>query len=215
MLTKKIAMAVLAIMLLALPAAAKGKGEPDLSPYEALWAGCQSNVTNGDVGDWVGWHRDFGGGYADNFEFYDGYEDVRQSTLKVSVYTDGIAGEDTTWCYRDDGVLAMIAITMRSPDMMAGGDMGPLIAREGRLYFDEKGYRIAVRAWLADADGNKIGSIDSAEHQLARGCSPVDLRLNAEDARAAYVAELGDIEGNRPVYTANGLDWCAEAQEGP
>jgi hypothetical protein len=201
--------------LLALPASAKSKGPPDLGPFDRLWAGCQGNITNGDVGDWVGWHRDLGGGYADNFEFYDGYEDVRQSTLKVSVYIDGIAAEDTTWCYRDDGVLAMIAITMRSPDMVAGGGMGPLIAREGRLYFDEKGYRIAVRGWLADAQGNKVGTIDSVEHQLARGCSPVDLRLNAGDARAAYVAELGDIEGNRPVYAANELGWCAEAEEGP
>jgi hypothetical protein len=27
----------------------------------------------------------------------------------------------------------------------------------------------------------------------------------------AYIAELGDIEGNRPAFTAAEFDWCGKA----
>ena len=109
----------------------------------------------------------------------------------------------------------MIEVIMRSPNMAAGGDMGPLIRREGRLYFDAEGRNVAIRAWISDAEGKTLGAVDSAEYQLARGCNLVDLRLSVDDANRHYLSVLGDIEGNRPTYTANELDWCAEAQEGP
>jgi hypothetical protein len=138
MILRQIGLAVLALALLALPAAAKGARDPDLKPFEADWTACEAQVAAHSDGSWIGWHRDFGNGYADNFEFYDGRFDDMASVLKVALYIDGIAGEFTTWCYRGDGSLAMIEVTMGSPDMMAGGDMGPQIKREGRLYFDEE-----------------------------------------------------------------------------
>ncbi|MET3899438.1 hypothetical protein ABIB57_003393 [Devosia sp. UYZn731] len=212
---KHVGLVLGAIALLAMPAAAKGARDLDLKAFEADWKACEQQVASHQDGSWIGWHRDFGNGYGDNFEFYDGRLDQMASALKVSRFIDGIAGEFTTWCYRGDGSLDMIAVSTGSPDMMMGGEMGAQITREGRLYFDAQGQRLAIRGWLTDADGNKIGLIDSAEHQLARGCNPVDLRLRADDAEAEYVSELGDIDGNRPAYAPNALDWCAVAEEGP
>ena len=101
--------------------------------------------------------RDFGDGYADSFQFHDGRDDDRASVLQTTEFIDGFAREDTPWCYRCDDTLALISITMISPDMANGCEAGPLIKREGRIYFDADGRRTRVIGWIADADGVKLG----------------------------------------------------------
>lgn len=214
MMIRQIGLAMVVIVAIALPAAAKGARDLDLKPFEADWKACEAQMTAGKD-NWVGWHRDFGGGYADNFEFYDGSFDDMASALLVTRYIDAIAREDTVWCYRGDGSLSMINVTMLSPNMAAGGDTGPLIQRKGRLYFDAEGHNLAIRGWITDADGNTVGPIGSSDYQLARGCNEVDLRLSTDDPRRQYVSVLGDIDGSHPAYTPNELDWCAVAEEGP
>ncbi|MDB5535325.1 MAG: hypothetical protein JWQ65_200, partial [Devosia sp.] len=113
---KHIALTLGALALLALPAAAKGVPAPNLKVFEADWKACEDQITRHRDGSWIGWHRDFGNSYGDSFEFYDGRFHQTASVLKVSRYIDGIAGEFTTWCYRGDGSLAMIAVSMGSPD---------------------------------------------------------------------------------------------------
>ena len=209
---KQTVWAAMMLVLLARPAAAEGP--VDLKPFDADRQACSEQVSA--IGNnWVGWHHDVGGGYGENFEFYDGSLDGMASELMVTRYIDAIAREDTAWCYRGDGSLALIEVTMLSPNMAEGGEMGPLIRREGRLYFDPAGKTVAIRAWIADADGNKLGAINNAAYQLARDCNLVDLRPKVDDANAQYLSVLGDIEGNHPAYSANELDWCAVAKEGP
>ena len=197
---------------MALPAAAQET--TGVAELDAAVAECAA-VIEMAPDDWIGWRRDFGGGYADSFEFHDGREDDRASVLKTTSFIDGIAREDTSWCYRSDDTLAAISITMMSPDMANGGEAGPLIKREGRIYYDADGRQTRVIGWIADADGAKLGPIGTSAHQLARDCNSVDLRIRAEDAEAEYLWVLGDIEGNHPEYAAYDFDWCAVAEEGP
>ena len=186
----------------------------DLAETEAAKAECDALV-EAAPDNWIGWRRDFGNGYTDSFEFHDGRFDNRPSVLKTGGVIDAIALEETSWCYRGDGSLALIAVTMSSPDYAQGGDMGPLISREGRIYVGADGHVLRIAGWLTDGDGVKLGPLQMDTHQLARDCGPVDLRLRADDAEGEYLSVLGDIEGNHPEYTANELDWCAVAEEGP
>lgn len=211
---RQILWAAATLAMLVLPARAQEAGAIDLKPFEAEWQACTAQVSA--IGNnWVGWHHDAGGGYGENFELYDGSFDEQASALMITRYIDAIVREDTVWCYRGDGSLAMIEVIMRSPNMAEGGEMGPLIRREGRLYFDAKGKTVAIRAWISDAEGKTLGAVDNSAYQLARECNAVDLRLRVDDATSQYLSVLGDIEGNHPAYTANEMDWCAQAKEGP
>ena len=197
------ALAALLILLPASPAAAAD----EFSVQDGLNAACREQLARDD--NWVGWRRDFGGGYTDSFRFVDGRWDGGVSVVEVTRLIDALVSEVTTWCYGADGMLALATVTMASPDM-TGGEFGPLLVRQGRIYADN-GAVVGVQGWVEDASGTVLGPVDSPDLMLARDCNLLDLRLTVDAAEAEYLSVLGDIEGNRPDYGPDQFDWCAVA----
>jgi hypothetical protein len=82
--------------------------------------------------------------------------------------------------------------------------------RPGRAYVDDNGSVIKVLGQVLD-DKKRPRLLDNQEWQLMRSCSKVAVYKAVSDVEKAYVAELGGIEGNRPSFTPEELDWCAAA----
>lgn len=202
------ASAVLWIIGLALaPVGVAAQDDAAIEEIRAAWSAC-TKVADNPEAYWVGWQHDFMNGYGENFEWYDGRWDSTPTVLRRSITTDAIVFEVITSCYRTDGSLAFIFTQALSPNYAQGGDSGPIIAREGRIYFDESGKVIRVLGQYADPDGNKLAELRDESYQLARGCPPVTVHLDANDIETEYFSVLGDIEGNHPEFTPNEYDWC-------
>ena len=195
-----------AALLLALPGgAASAAGDaPDIAEIRAAWARCTALLA-ATPDDWTGWRRNSGGGYADHFELHEGDDDV--AVLVQTWLIDAIATQTDTACYRPDGTLAFIYSAMTSPNIAEGSD-GTAITREGRLYFAPDGHLVRLLRGIT-ADGRQVADIDDARYQLARGCGLPAPHATLLDVQRHLEAELGDIEGNRPAYTAEPLDWCS------
>jgi hypothetical protein len=95
---------------------------------------------------------------------------------------------------------------MTSPNMVDGFE-GAAITREGRIYFSPTGEIIRVLGQITE-EGKKVADMDNEQYQLARGCGLTQPHLSVADVRQHLESELGDIEGKRPEFTAEVLDWC-------
>jgi len=199
---------LLAALLLATPAIAQDTAA--IEEVRAAYAACTAHL-EAQPDNWFGWRRVYDGGYADIFEFWDqGADGYGPSVLKRTWLIDGIASEEQTFCYRPDGTLAFVYSEMVSPDMAQGMD-APGVTREGRIYVDPAGNVLRVL-------GKVVGSgfettLDDEKHQLARGCWDLDLALTRDAVHTAYLAEMGDIDGSKPAYTANNFDWCSQVEK--
>jgi hypothetical protein len=195
---------VLAALLLAVPAHA----QDGIAEIRAAWNACTSVLTQ-SPDDWTGWRRNFDGGYADHFEFHDGGDDA-PSVLVETWLIDAIATQTDTSCYRPNGSLAFLFSQMTSPNMAVGFD-SPALTREGRLYFAPDGTLLLVLTRIL-RDGVEVAKADNAEFQLARGCGLTVPHMRVDDVRAHLDAELGTIEGDRPEFVGQALDWCELGQ---
>ncbi len=190
---------LLLFLLAAQPALADDAAIEEIRPH---WAACTDLLAK-TPDDWTGWRRNYDGGYADHFEFH-AAPDV--AVLVQTWLIDAIATQTDTSCYRPDGTLAFVFSEMVSPNM-AIGDSGPAITREGRLYFAPDGTLIRVLARVVE-NGIEVAPIDNETYQLARGCGLTAPHANVADVQSHLDAELGDLEGNRPPYVQEPLDWC-------
>ncbi len=199
----------LIMMAVALPATARAD-DAAIEEIRAAWTQCNA-ILDAHTDDWVGWHHDVGGGYADNFEFWDKSFDHHPSVLKRSFWIDAVAFEEQNFCFRTDGTLAFVFTRMISPNMADGGYEGPLIAREGRIYVAPDGKIIRVLGQITQ-DGRKVSGLDDPKFELARGCWAIDLYRTTDAANEDYEATLGDIEGTHPAHQRNDYDWCAAVE---
>ena len=199
---------LLAVALAAALAASPVQAQDDevIAEIREVWTAC-SNLLEMTAGEWTGWRRGFDGGYADHFEFHTGADDV--SVLVQTWLIDAIATQTDTSCYRPDGTLAFIFSRMTSPNMAAGAGSGAL-TREGRIYVSPEGEVIRVLGRITE-DGSKVADMDDDRYRLARGCALTQPHLTPDEVRWHLQAELGDIEGVRPEFTAETLDWCSMA----
>ena len=206
----KLAAAVALVLGLAAPA---GAGEAEtIAEIRSVWSRCEAAVS-GDPDAWTGWRRDHFNGYADSFQYFNRqFHDNEPSVLVTRFDIDAIAVEINTYCFRPEGSLAFVYSEMSAPNVAAGGENGPWISREGRIYVDPAGEIVRILGWITDDAGKKLGRLDDPGLMLARGCRALDLYPDLAAVEAAYAAELGDIEGNRPAFTAQTLDWCARAR---
>lgn len=185
--------------------------EAQLQEIRAAWAGCQDVATKAPEG-WIGWKRDFFNGYGDDFNFWNnaGSEPRRPSLLRTTHVIDAIAILTTTYCFRDDDSLAFIFTVMSSPNAAEGPNQNKPVSREGRIYVGHDGAVIKVLGQILD-DRKKPHPLDNPDWQLMRGCSTSAFYRTVADVEKAYVAELGDIEGSRPQFQPEELDWCNKA----
>lgn len=192
------------LLALLLPAPALAQ-EAAIEDIRADWAQCQAVLAD-TPDDWLGWRRNFDGGYADHFEFHDnGETGARPSVLVETWLIDAIATQTDTSCFRRDGSLAFLFSTMASPNL--ANHAGPALTREGRLYFDRDGRVLRILTRIL-ADGREVAKLDNAQYRLARGCGLTAPHADTADVRAHLRAELGDIEGARPPFRPDPLDWC-------
>ncbi|WP_240231544.1 hypothetical protein [Devosia lacusdianchii] len=210
--THRIAAGVVLIALVSAPSRAQELDVLLMSPPSDFsidwtdWDACkEASQGRGSLG----WNRDFGGGYGDSFSFYDGRFDATASLLVTTRSIDGIALEQTRWCYRPDGSLANISTSFRAPLINAtgeeGGDYGQ---RNAWITVDPQGSVSDVQGWV-ERDGEVVGEVGDPALQLARGCDPVALYLRVDDVQLQMESVLGDIEGNRPELEPPMLyDWC-------
>ena len=185
--------------------------EAAIAEIRETWAQCTAILEN-DGESWAGWRRDFGNGYADSFEFFDRrLDDTSASVLRQVQLVDGIVSIETISCFRPDQSLAFIYTVMHSPDMSDEAAMEGPLSREGRIYFDRNGEVIQLLGQIVGADGAVLGAADDPDIMLARGCYDVDVHRTLDDVEREYLSVLGDIEGNKPAYEPDNLDWCASA----
>lgn len=179
---------------------------PDFSIDWADWDACkEASQGRGSLG----WNRDFGNGYGDSFAFYDGRFDTTASLLITTRSIDGIALEQTRWCYRPDGSLANVSTSLRAPMIDATGEEGSGFGqRNAWITVDPEGSVSDAQGWV-ERDGEVVGAVGDPALQLARGCEPVALYLRVDDVQLQMESVLGDIEGKRPEPEAPLLyDWC-------
>lgn len=176
---------------------------PVIGEIREAWAAC-TTLLAATPDDWTGWRRSNEGGYADRFEFHEGEDG--SAVLVQTWLIDAIATQTDTSCYRADGTLAFVFSEMVSPNVAEGAAEGA-ISREGRLYFAPDGRLVRLLKRIVK-DGAEVAPIDNAAYQLARGCGLTTPHATLLDVRRHLDAELGDIEGNRPIWTSTPLDWC-------
>jgi hypothetical protein len=194
---------LIALLMLGATSAARAE-EPQIEEIRRVWAECTAILDAGNDG-WVGWRRNYDGGYGDRFEFHEG--DGGASVLVQTWLIDAIATQTDTSCFRADGTLAFIFSSMTSPNMAVSLGESPALTREGRLYFDPEGNLIRLLTRILE-DGKEVAQIDNDHYQLARGCGLTAPHPDTEAVRDHLISELGDIEGNRGTYTLEPLDWC-------
>ena len=194
-------------------ASAARADDTQLPEIRGAWSACQDVVTK-QQDAWIGWRRDFLNGYADHFNFWnnDGSDPRLPSVLRTTLVIDAIAVLTTTYCFRTDDTLAFIFTVMNSPNAAEGAHQGKSVSREGRIYIGKDGSVLKVLGQILDEE-KKPHPLDSPDWQLMRSCSPAPLYLKVSDVEAMYTAELGDIEGNRPAFTAEQLDWCGRVKK--
>jgi hypothetical protein len=197
--------AALALVLAALfaPPAIAQEDPPAILEIRDTWMAC-TEMLNTTPDGWIGWRRNFDGGYADFFEFHEGGDDA-VSVLVQTWLIDGIAILEETSCYRRDGSLAFVFSAMTSPNMAAQD--GPSITREGRLYYAPDGSIIRILGSIKQ-EGKVVAEMDNENYQLARGCELSHPHLTIVDVRRHLDAELGTIEGTRPSFTGDFFAWC-------
>ena len=186
-----------------------------IAEVRSAWNAC-SAVTESAPDDWVGWRHDFFNGYGNNFRFYDRrWSGGEPSVLLREIATDGIFWETITSCFREDGTLAFIFTTASSPNYADGGDMGPMITREGRIYFNPDGEVIRTLGQIVDESGKVVvkDGVDTDRYALARGCSPVTVHRTADEVEREYFSVLGEIDGTRPEFAPDTYDWCGAVAE--
>ena len=188
--------------------------DPAVVEASGIWAACQETVAIGNAADPIGWRRDFGNGYGDSLFFYDLRYDQGVSAVMTTRNIDAIVFETETSCYRPDGTLAWVALNASAPDAMMGVD-GPIIERWGSIGVAPDGKVILNQGSLSDVNGANLGGVNSPDHALARPCGPVDLRLTLDAVQTQIESVLGDIDGQRPVYTPNEFAWCDTSELGP
>lgn len=176
-----------------------------IEEIRAAWQACSERL-DAQTNDWTGWRRNFDGGYADHFEFYDGYGNS-VSVLVQTWLIDAIASQKDISCFRADDSLAFIFSEMVSPNMVDGFE-GAALSREGRIYYAPGGEIIRVLGQIT-LEGQVVAGMDNEKYQLARGCGLTQPHLTVADVRLHLDSELGDIEGKRPAFEAETLDWCA------
>lgn len=204
----------LAAGLLSAATAGRAAEDPALPEIRKAWAACEAVLAKAGPEGWVGWRRDFGNGYGDAFAFWDRRDDKAASVLRITLDIDGIARQVETSCFRPDGSLAFLFTTLTAPlaDAPGGPETGRIARREGRIYFDPKGAIVQVLGRIVDAAGKPLGRLDDPKLALVRDCRPVMLHRSADQAAAHAVSVLGDIEGKRPAFEPESLDWCARAR---
>ena len=87
------------------------------------------------------------------------------------------------------------------------------LKREGWVFFKPDGSLDRVIGRLVD-DTGKSHRLDEADWVPGRGCDQQKVFLfeRADDVTKAYVAEMGNIEGQRPAFKPKELNWCDKAQ---
>lgn len=202
--------AVLIVMVIAAPRA-RADEAADLAEIQGSWKTCADMIAK-RPDQWIGWKRSFFNGYADNFYFWfnSGVEPAVPSALRRTYFIDAIAVLITTYCYRNDETLAFILTVMESPNSGRAKSGDKLVVREGRIYVGRDGKVLKVLGRILD-DKKRPHPLDNPDWQPMRGCGPVPFLRTVSDVEKVYVAELGDIEGKRPAYAVEDLDWCAKA----
>lgn len=158
---------------------------------------------------WIGWRRDFFNGYGDNFYFWKniGPGPEAPSVLRLTDFIDATVVLTTTYCYRADDSLAFILTVMDSANFSDGNKR---VSREGRIYVGRDGTVLKILGQILD-DKQQPHPLDNSDWQPMRGCSDVAFYKTAAEVQKAYESVLGDIEGKRPDFTPEGLNWCAKA----
>jgi hypothetical protein len=202
--------AALAAGVLAAPFAARAD-DAEIAEIRGAWAACEK-VTADNTDGWIGWRRDFFNGYGDNFNFWNnrGTQPVVPSVLRTRLFIDGVAVLTTSYCFRTDETLAFVFTVMQSMNAVEGKPSDVLVSREGRLYFGRDGSLLKVLGQVLD-DKKQPHPLDNDEWQPMRGCQPLAYYKTAEEVEKAYIAEMGDIEGQRPAFQPTEIDWCAQA----
>jgi hypothetical protein len=202
--------AIVLSFVLALPESARAD-DVQLAEIRNAWSACQDEMVKAPD-DWIGWRRSFFNGYGDDFAFWDNRNasPPKVSILRTVQLIDAIAAETRVFCFRGDGTLAFIQTTMVSPNIV-GGKQGEIVRREGSIYVSSKGDMLDISGQIVDPEQNShlLGNTD---WQPARPCAPIALYLNVDDVERAYQAEMGDIEGKRPAFVPQTLDWCSRAE---
>lgn len=181
--------------------------EPKIEEIRKAWTACERVIASNADG-WIGWRRDYFNGYGDNFSFWNN-AGSEPSVLRTSAMIDAIALVSTTYCFRTDGTLAFILTIMTSPGNSGAEGM---ISREGRIYVGPDGAILKVLGQILD-DKKQLHPFDDPDWQLARGCEAVKLYKTRGEVEQAYIAELGDIEGKRPVFAPGEFNWCANVAQ--
>jgi hypothetical protein len=204
-----ISIALAAGLLSSVPFAAKAD-EAQLAEIRGAWEAC-GKVIAGNADGWIGWRRDFFNGYGDNFNFWNnrGTTPTIPSVLRTTLFIDGVAVLTTTYCFRNDETLAFVLTVMESANAVEGKPSNGLISREGRIYFGRDGKVVKVLGQILD-DKKLPHPLDNPDWQLMRGCEPLDHYRTAEEVEQAYIAEMGDIEGQRPEFKPKEINWCAQ-----
>lgn len=186
--------------------------ETQIAEIRRAWDACGKMMAD-NADEWIGWRRDFFNGYGDNFNFWNnrGARSVVPSVLRVTRFIDGVAALTTTYCFRNDETLAFVFTVMKSPNAVEGKPSNGLITREGRIYFGRDGKVLKVLGQILD-DEKQPHPLDNPDWQLMRGCEPLDYYQTAEEVEQAYVAEMGDIQGQRQEFKPKNLDWCSLAE---
>lgn len=202
---------IVVLIVLVISAPQARADEADVAKIQADWKAC-TDVIAKHPDQWIGWKRSFFNGYADNFYFWfnSGVQPPVPSVLRRTYFIDAIAILTTTYCYRNDETLAFILTVMESPNAGKAKSSDKLVVREGRIYVGPDGKVLQVLGRVLD-DKKRSHPLDNRDWQPMRGCGPVPFLRTVSEAEKVYVAELGDIEGKRPNYVVEDLNWCAKA----
>lgn len=212
----RVRMSLAVIAVLTATASVRAAERPDtkaLAGIDADWAACQALMKDNPQA-WLGWRRSFFNGYGDDFSFWDNRAGATgsRSVLSTADYIDGLA-RFATYCYREDGSLALAVTAMLSPNVIDGPNRDVAVSREGKIHVAPDGSVLKISGALV-VKGERY-PLDSKDWQLARPCEPLPFYRNLAEVEKAYVAEMGDIYGKKPAFKPERLDWCAKAEFDP
>ncbi|WP_454816078.1 hypothetical protein [Labrys neptuniae] len=183
-------------------------------PFARAWQACQDRMTS-QPNDWIGWRRDFFNGYGDTFAYWSRETAVagQPAVLRTETLIDGAHSVSTIYCFQADGRPALSRSVMASVNIADGPNTEAPLRREGWIFFKPDGALDRVIGRLVD-DTGKSHRLDEAGWVPGRGCDQQKVALfeRADDVTKAYVAEMGDIEGKRPAFKPEELNWCDKAQ---
>lgn len=205
----------LMIGLLVAIAASQVQAEESLpEPLVRAWQACRDRMAN-QPNDWIGWRRDFFNGYGDNFAYWSRETAVagQPAVLRTETLIDGAHSVSAIYCFQADGRPALTRAVMATSNSADGPNRDARLKREGWVFFKPDGSLDRVIGRLVD-DTGKRHRLDEAGWVPGRGCDQqkVALFTSADDVTKAYLAEMGDIEGKRPAFKPEELDWCDKAR---